>query len=184
MYINRVSGISDRLINSGPTGEDVFERDKCISAGGGTLANQALRLSYFTAGRTEPITQVRSIAAVAAAATPTLCRIGIYSEAANGNLTLIHHTANDTTLWSSTNLYTKDLNTTFNKITGFRYAVGALCVTAFTAPTMAGALMSNGALQSLAPRCAASVGGQTDLPSSISAGNLSQTGPHVWFNLI
>lgn len=174
-----------KLADMPDSGEETFSRRLCLAAGGGTLTSGALRLTYFTALRTESITKVCSAVAVAAGATPTICRIGIYTLDGSNNLTLAHSTTNDTAMWSSTaTLYEKTLSSTFNKVAGTRYAIGALCVTGATAPTIAGMNMSNGVLQSgVTPRIAGSYGGQTDLPASVSAGSVSATGPQPWFYL-
>ncbi len=186
LIVSAAAGLGSSYLGSPmSTGEEVFPREFCIAAGGGTCATQNLRLRYFTATKTEAITKVQTVAAVAAAATPTLCRIGIYSVASNGNLTLLHSTTNDTALWSSNStLYEKTLNTTFNKVAGTRYAIGALCVTGATAPTLAGASVSSGVLQGIAPRFAGSVSGQTDLPASVAAGSIANSTNNQWFGLV
>jgi len=172
-------------VGSPPTeGEEVFPRDLCIAAGGGTLANQALRLRFFTASQTETITKIRTYAAVAAGATPTLSRIGVYSVAANGDIALIHSTANNTALWTATTGVDQALTASWSKVQGTRYAIGALCVTGASSATVAGATSSNSGLQSIAPRICGSVASQADLPASVVAGSISQTGPNPWFQCI
>lgn len=172
-------------VGSPPTeGEETFPHELCLTVGGGSLANQAMRLRFFTATQTEAITKIRSYAATAVGATPTLSRIGVYSVAENGNLTLIHSTANNTALWTSTNGVDQALTTTWNKVQGQRYAIGALNVTGASAGAIAGASTSNGPMHAIAPRVAGTVSGQSDLPASVSAGSITSTGPNPWFQCI
>jgi hypothetical protein len=135
-----------------------------------TPASGNVRLTYFTATKTELISQVRTFSGgTAAAATPTLCKVGIYSVADNGDLTRIASTANDTTLWSATNTaYTRSLLTSFTKVAGQRYAVGQLCVSGVAMPAWPATTFSAGTeWSSQAPRISATHNGQTDLPATI-----------------
>jgi hypothetical protein len=112
-----------------PSGETALMRSVAAANTVGT-ASGVLKLSYFTALKTETITQVRLyVGAVAAASTPTLCRIGIWSASDNGALTaLVASTANDTTLLTGTtnSRRTKSLSASLSKTLGQRYAVGVL----------------------------------------------------------
>src|SRR4051794_12969175 len=107
--------------------------------------------------------------------------------AANGDLTLVASTANDTTLFAATNTaYTRTLKdptgvTTqaFSKVVGNTYAIGVLVVTAATSPTLCGLVLPTAfgsQTWSPAPSMAYSLSGQADLPASVdhtalSAGN-------------
>lgn len=142
------------------------------------LSTQVLRLSYFTARKSEAIGNVRVLTGgTAAAATPSLVRFGIYSVAADGALTLVASTANDTSLLAAqSTAYTKALSASFAKVAGQRYAVGMLVVTATTAPTVNGLFVGSASTEAgLAPRLAAAVVGQSDLPASIAAGSLADS---------
>ena len=105
------------------------------------IGSQQLRLSFFTALKTETVTQVRcATGSTAAGATPTLVRMGVYSVAgadSQGDLTLLTATASDTSLLAAANTaYTAPLTTPLSKVAGQRYAVGLLVVTAAATPTL------------------------------------------------
>lgn len=141
-----------------------------------------LRLTYFTATRTEPVAKVRVLSgAVAAGATPTLARVGLYSVAASGDLTLAGSTPNDTALFAGTNTaYTKTLTTPSATVAGSRYALGVLVVTTATAPQLAGFSALPASELAVAPRVTGSLSGQTDLPSSIAAASVGTSGGAVY----
>lgn len=152
-------------------GEPAFARDLITTDL--QSVSQRLHLTYWTARKTETITQVRTITSnIAAGATPTLCRVGIYSIDAAGAGTLVASTTNDTTLWAATGTaYTKALTASFTKTAGQRYATGILLVTAAAAPTFVASLKDvtgTRAEAALDPRLAASLSGQADLPASFT----------------
>ena len=163
------------------TATDVTSRE--ISSGESTLprlaaigtigsGSQSLRLTFFTARKTETINSIRMTTGSTAASGGTLCRIGIYSEASNGDLTLVASTANDTALWiAASPAYTKSLSASMSKVRGTRYAVGVLFV-GTTAPTFSGHAGMPGGEAGQTPRIGALVGSQTDLPSTIAVGSL------------
>jgi len=164
------------------TATDVTSRE--ISSGESTLprlsvtgfassGSGSLRLTYFTARKTETINSVRIYTGGTAASGGTLCRIGIYSEDGSGNLTLVASTANDTALWiAGSTSYAKSLSASFSKVRGTRYAVGPLFV-GTTAPNFIGYNFLPAGEAGQAPRLGALLGGQTDLPSSIAVGSIS-----------
>jgi hypothetical protein len=165
--------VQDRLT----AGQMVPNRDLLASAAVSHAAG-TLALSFFTADKTETITRVTAYTGtVAAGATPTLCRYGIYEIDANGNGTLVASTANDTTLFAAANTaYPKLLTAAFQKVAGKRYATGLLVATAATMPTFHGpsspttAVMSTVAL--LAPMTIARLVSLADLPASFTAASL------------
>lgn len=164
------------------TGEETFLRDALGSA---TLSTTSgiLRLSYWTARKTESSTQVRVYTGgTAAGATPTVCRMGVYSlDPATGNGTLAAAIANDTTLFAAgTTAYTRSLTSTFSKVAGTRYAFGLLVVTGATAPTMVGEVVGSTAEFAVAPPMSASLPGQSDLPASFTAGSLSTSSSRIY----
>lgn len=142
-------------------------------------ASGTVAFGYWTADKTEAITTVTTYTGnTAAGATPTLCRVGIYSVAANGDLTLITATTNDTALWAATfSTYAKALAATFNKVAGVRYATGILIVSGAAIPLMVSASYGGSVVQSatsgVAPAIVTNLTGQTDLPSSVAVGSLS-----------
>ncbi|XTP37072.1 hypothetical protein ACORG1_13020 [Mycobacterium sp. TJFP1] len=167
------AGVGDSLT----TGEATMSRNY-VSSTACSTGNEMLRLTYFTARKTETINSVRvPTGGTAAAATPTLCRIGIYSVDGSGNLTLVASTANDTALFAASNTaYTKTLSSPFSKVAGTRYAVGVLVVTGGTAPTLTGQSALHTGEGDQAPKLFSTVLSQTDLPASVSAGSIGATG--------
>lgn len=160
-------------------GESTMHRRQ-VSSTSVVTGTGSLRLAYFTAKKTEMVTQLRIITGgTAAAATPTLCRVGWYSVAANGNLTLVGAIANDTTLFANTiTAYTRSLVAPFLKVAGQRYAVGPLVVTGAAAPTMLGHNALTTAEAGMAPKLGGLVAGQADLPASVVAASVSD-GAHM-----
>jgi hypothetical protein len=151
-------------------------------ASSATMTSQLVRFSYFTARRSFTSTQSTSyVTTTAAAATPTLCRWGLYSVAANGDLTLIASIANDTTLWAvQQTAYTRSWTTPVDIHQGTRYALGLLCVTGAAAPTLASANNITNPIASAEPRLCAQLAGQTDLPSSVLSASLGQVATTVY----
>ena len=153
-----------------------------------STATTNMRLVYFTAQRAVARTNmVIYSGATAAGATPTIVRGGLYSVAANGDLTLIRSTTNDTAVFAATNTaYTKALDSSWTPTVGARYAAAILVVTAATAPTLTGHVVGSGvnAISARAPRLTGVVTGQSNLPSSVSAGSVADLGncPYVEFS--
>jgi len=150
-------------------GESALPRINCGT--GITLVSGTIHLSFWQAVKTEPVnTLFTTTAGTAAAATPTLCRIGIYSVDANSNLTLIGACANDTTIWNTTFARFNRANTTpFLKVQGQRYAHAVIIVTAVAAPVMRG---YNGSIvdSNQLPFLGGQLAGQTDLLPTIANG--------------
>lgn len=104
------------------------------------LTTQVLRLAFFDCVAPMTVTQIRSWSgAVAAAATPTICKMVLFDVAADGALSNGKVTTNDTAMWNALNTtYTKNLPSSHVLTPGKRYACGALCVTGTTAPQVVG----------------------------------------------
>jgi hypothetical protein len=147
-------------------GESSIPR-KSVSGSGITLTTGTLRLSYFTARKTEAVTAIRIMGTAAySGGTPTLIKLAAFTVAADGTLTCVGVTANDTTLLSAgSTVYTKAFTAGFTKTAGTRYALGALVVTAFTGPNILGNAGVLAAEAATAPRICAIAGGQTDMPA-------------------
>lgn len=126
------------------------------------------------------VTLTFSTGSVAAAATPTLIRWGIYNVDSADNCTdLAASTANDTTLLAATQTqYSKALQAPWSKVIGKRYAFAQIVVSAATMPLMCGfTVLSNSLVQQFAlqtPRRFARLLGQTDLPASILTASMNQ----------
>jgi hypothetical protein len=144
----------------------------------GGLATQVLYAAYFTADQTVTINNLTSITgSTAAAATPTLCRMGIYSVDGSDNLAaLLAGTTNDTTLWAAANTsYTKALGSGVALTAGTRYAMTLLCVSVAALPSFAGLLFPASA-NTAGPRLVGYKGAQSDLPASASSLGTSSGG--------
>lgn len=153
-------------------------KDATVSTGTGIL-----RLSYRRATKSGAFTQIRAHSGTtAAAATPTLCKMGVFSVASNGDLTRLARTSNDTALFSTISTpYSLALDATVNVVAGQLYAFGVLVITGTTPPTLHGTIMLNATEASLDERYNGSVSGQTDIISSISAGSVgvSTSNPYI-----
>lgn len=136
--------------------------------------------AYFIADETRTInTMIAASGSTAAAATPTLCRYGVYSAAANGDLTEIGSTPNDTTLFAATGTeYPKALSAPVNLVEGNLYAYGLLIVSASTLPTIM-AQLAIGAQNTFfratnkRPHRSARRTGLSDLPASVLNSSLA-----------
>lgn len=169
------AAIEDALMLS-PTAAETMPRMAATLANG--WLSGTMRAAYFKAHRNLTVSTVATAtASTPAAATPTLCRVGIYSVAPNGDLTLIGSTANDVTLWNTSNtLHTRNLSAPVNLVAGNTYAVGLLIVTSQTPPTIViGGPPGPGTLHGASPRITSAVTGITDLPASVLAGALADT---------
>lgn len=175
---------STRLTIGESTLDRFIPQSAAVSPNSGTM-----RLTYFTAQKTEVVNNVRVMSGTtAAAATPTLVRVGIYEAAANGDLTLVGSTANDTALFANTNTrYTKALSAPFTKVAGRRYAVGILTVSAAATPSFLGTNFGSGLSASAnaeffseTPRIAANLTGLADLPSSVADASLATTAMTIY----
>lgn len=161
----------DELTN----GESTIGR-KEISSNTASISSQSLRLTYFTARKDETVTQISTVTGgTAAAATPTLCRWGIYSvDSTTGDLTLIASTANDTTLFAAaTTEYIRSLQAPFTKVKGARYAIGILVVSGVATPTFHGHTVNQSVIMIAPPRLSGLLASQADLPSTISNGSVA-----------
>jgi len=149
-----------------------------------TTVSQSLRLSFFTARKTETTTQVRVYSGgTAAGATPTLVRFGLYTVDGSDNGTLVASIANDTTIFAAANTaYTRSWSSSYAKVAGQRYALAILVVTAATAPTLPGLSVGTGVINetALVPRIIGTLTGQTDLPSSFTAASLVASGQRYY----
>jgi hypothetical protein len=159
------------------SGECSHDRRFLGSAGSG--ASGDLQLTYFTATKTEAITQLAMYTAGTAMTTPTLVRFAVYSAATNGNLTLLASTVNDTALLAaSATRYIKALSSTWSKTAGARYAVGFLSVAASVSSVYGASDIGTPLADTIwgrEPRLSGKRSGQSDLPASINSGDLTDT---------
>lgn len=175
----------DRTNDVLDVGEANYNR-KDITSSGVSIASGSLRLSYFTANKQEMISQIRIITGgTAAAATPTLCRIGVYEvDEVTGNLTLIASTANDVNLFNATQTaFVKAFSQPFLKQRFVRYAVGVLVVSGVAVPTFNGQNAVPAAEAAMSPRITG-YSAQTDLPSTVTAGEITNGASRIYFVLL
>lgn len=161
-----------------PVGQYTFPRQFAIHSIAVTSGQP--RVAYLTARRTETVANVRAYSGgTAAAATPTLQRLGVYSIAADGALTLLAATTNDTaTLFRTASTgYTKALAAPVNLVAGTRYAIVSLVVTTAATPTVVGLAPAIPVADAAAAPPLSHVGptGLTDLPATITAAQLGQS---------
>ena len=165
-------------------GQSIIDRRLVTSTtvvGGST----SLRLAYFYSRKTETISQVRMLTgATGAGATPTLCRMGLYEVAANGDLTLVASAPNDTSLWTGiSTFHTKSFSAPYQIIQGKRYAFAFLIVTAATAPNFTGSVHVAG-ISGIAPRLTGLVSAQNDLPATILDSSVGNSGYYPYAELL
>lgn len=161
-----------------PTVGEFVPRREYITSNQIAATSGTLVLRYFTADKTEAINTLTAYTGtVAAAATPTICRMGIYAVADNGDITLVASTPNDTALFTVINTaYSKGLSATFNKVAGVRYATALLVVSGAAVPTWHGQQLAatnpTNAFVRDAPAIVGRVLSQTDLPASVVAASI------------
>lgn len=154
-------------------GQIVPNRD-LMSSATVSHATGTMALAFFTADKTETISTLTAYTGTtAAAATPTLCRMGIYEIDASGNGTLVGSTPNDTALFAATNTgYAKAVSTPFVKTLGKRYATAILVTSAVGLPTFHGPLSvatpPASSVAFLAPVTIGRMTAQTDLPATFT----------------
>jgi hypothetical protein len=180
-----VSGTEDQFGALLTTGFGSMGQRRSLSQNN-LAASGTLWITYFRAPISYTVANLKAYSGTTAAgATPTLARLGLYSVATNGNLTLLSGTTNDTTLFSATNTgYTRALGASQAVTYGQWYATAVLLVTAAALPTLFGTTSgSNGLAAATAPRLSGSLGGQSDLPASITAGSVAAAAFCMWFEL-
>lgn len=150
------------------SGEELVPR---ISGASSTALDSSgmVHLSYGTARRTETITKLRTTTGSVASAGLTLARMGIYTVAANGDLTRVAMTASDTTMWNTTfGTVERALTTPWAKTASDRFVFAVLAV-GTTMPQIHCGFPSQ---PNLPPRMSGQLPAQADLPASIPAGSV------------
>lgn len=151
------------------SGEEVLPRDLVTSEY--PLTSGTVMFSYFTARKTESISQIQTEVYTTAGATLTIARIGIYVPAA-GTLTLVASSVNDTAMWTAANTpYPKALSAPWAKVAGTRYAFAAIAV-GTTMPTL-GAIGIRYQTGANAPRVQGELAAQANLPASTPESGLA-----------
>lgn len=170
--------VLERLFNLIPNEWATLPRDIVTSA---TIASttQTLRLSFFTAPFSGSTTGVRiESGTTAAAATPTLVRLGLWTATTAGaGLALVASTVNDTTLLAAvTTTYARSWSAAYDMVAGQRYALGLLVVSAAAMPTVCGAAVSAQREAYRSPVITGFLSSQTNLPASWASGSLAVSG--------
>lgn len=171
---------TSRAADTSTVGEYIPDRDKWSAGATPALTSGTLYFVYFTAAVTETITSMKVFTGgTLAAATPSICRMGVFSVADNGTLTEVASIANDTTLFLAANTtYARDFTATWTKTAGVRYATGLLVVSAVATPTFVGCVLQANAITNAeyfaAPTRLAGYAGLTAWPTSpIAVGSLA-----------
>jgi hypothetical protein len=165
------------------TGQETYPRllakDASVSSASGRL-----RLTYWTARKTETCTQLRLISgSTAAAPAPTLVRGGIYSIDSVGAGTLAAAFANDVAVFSAANTtYTKALTAALPVLAGQTYATATIVVTAAAAPTISGIVNAGSvaAEYGLAEWMGFFLDGQADLPAGVALAALTASASMIY----
>lgn len=145
--------------------------------GTATVPDGTLVFSYFTARKSEAITQLKTLSGSQAQVGATLCRMGLYNVDDAGNLTLAASVASDATLWAAANTsYASIMSSSYNTVRGNRYAVGVLTYGATTPASLVGSTAIPAAASILTPALGSKVNGLQDLPNSVVVANLQPTG--------
>ncbi len=177
-------GSTDLLVSTGGTFAMRRFANAFDNVGTGT---QVLKLTYFRCQRTETISQIRTwVGAIAAAATPTISRFGLWTANPDGELTaLVASTTNDTSLFmgSTQSAKTKSLSSSYQLIKEQYYAVGLLVVSSAATPQFAGTFVGVDAESGSGDRWAGQATGQTNLPSTLAAVSVVDASSVIQFQL-
>lgn len=178
--------ITSEMVGIQTAGEETMPRWAASNLTNITLSSGTFRVAYFRARKNETVTQIRmQSGSTAAGATPTLVQFGLYSVDSSGNLTLLSSISNDTSIFASANTdYTRNMAASVTLAQGQQYAIGAIVVTAATAPTVTGVICSTGSSNSNDPRLTAVWTGQSSLPSSVTAGSLSTSSSFMYAQVL
>lgn len=157
------------------SGESTIPRTDSGMSSGSAMTSGSLRLTYKTATKTEMIRSIEiPCGGTAAVASPTLIRVGVYVEEANGDLKLVASSASNTVLFATANAENSfPLTAPFTKIRGKRYAVGLLIVTAKTPPSVFGSTSLISSIIGKGPALAAVRTSQANLPASVTAAQVA-----------
>lgn len=148
-------------------------------------------LTYFTPLVTKTVSNfsMQTPASGSAPSSITLARIGLYTAAANGDVTLVARTASDTSLFDTgLEVETRAFATTggypasYELVAGTRYAVGVLQV-GTTGGRMIGATSAAGGVYALAPMISAAKSGQTDIDGNLTSVAANTTIATPWCRL-
>lgn len=175
--INGVPSMGDELVGSAQNDASVSSFSRMMTQSSLAAATQQLVLSYFRAPKNAPAVQQKYYTTTAAGATPTLVRFALFIVAANGDLTRIAITPNDTALFSVANAAaTKAYSAAAAMLAGQLYAAGRLIVSAAAHP----AVITNGGqptvgelIMGTSPRLSGMIAAQADIAANYTAGQVA-----------
>lgn len=150
--------------------------DRAVAGGSHTLVDGQGVFTYFTPLRDLAVTKLAFCSTGTASVAPTLARFGLFTAAANDDLTLVARTASDTSIFTvGSTVYERALDAaggfvaSYPLLRGVRYAVGVLLV----GGTPGAIRMSTSftAVSALAPRVSGTKGSLADLGNVAGLGN-------------
>lgn len=169
-------------------GQETVPRELATSST--AVASQIVRLTYFVSRKAETYNTIAAETITAATVT-SLARLGFYTVAGNGDLTLAAATVNDVTLYASASTrYTRSLNVPVTVAVGVRYALAELVIASTLTGTRRSTLTTvapgNADLLAADIRAAIVNGVQADLPATVTAANvvLLATGAAEYLELL
>lgn len=149
----------------------------------GTLSTGTVYFTMFSPMWSKEISSISVASASTVTSGASTIRFGLYTISGN-TATLVAQTANDVTIFSSSNtLYTRTLSTvggfpaTYTLQAGVRYALAVIVVAATAGTVFTAFNTPPAALSSLSPRITGSLGLQTDLPTTVASFANSTLGP-------
>lgn len=167
---------TDLITNSGSgvIGVETFSRYYIGGTSNG-LTSGYLFLTYFTPGNSYTASNF-GCATGTAMSGGTLAQYGLYSVAANGNLTLVaRSSAASVTAFSAsgsnTSVFDSTLVSSYTLLRGQRYAIGLIQIGAGTVPTIKGNQISQ--VLQIAPVICEQLTGQSGMPTSILASSFT-----------
>ena len=171
------SGLDSGLIGGSLTA-GVANQDRVTGPVANTaVGNQVLYLSYVTSPKVfTAANHAMYSSATAAAATPTTVKFGLFTVAANGDLTRVAITANQTSTFVVPNTrYPWPYLASVGIVPGQVYASGWLIDSAVAMPTVIGptALTPTATAWSQAPKLNGVITAQTDIAATYTAGQVA-----------
>lgn len=166
-------------------GQSVFPR-YFVNAATTPPSSGGLRGTNFVANKTRVISKIAMSCGSTASATITLAKYGLYSiDRVTGDATLIGSTPNTTTILNATNtVFSINLTTPVEISAGNLYSV-ALILVGTTMPTPHAFIAPNGVVSGVqSTKCAWVFVGQADLPTTITAANMSPDGFSIYAEVL
>lgn len=157
---------------------------RLLAQSAGSLTSKIVNFTYFTPDRNLAIKELATVGDGTFATGATYSKMGLYTVAANGELTCVARTASEPTLWESSvgikqstivdnGAASPAALSEYELKRGQRYALACLFI-GTTAPQLQRANLSQTTVASLTPALASqSTEPQTDLPATLAAAKVS-----------